>query len=81
MTIEQIYWGAVPFVLIQIVMVGLIIAFPGLVTSGLTKETTLDADKVFQQLRADSRASDRRPACGPGGMRGAAGQPRRRKIR
>jgi TRAP-type mannitol/chloroaromatic compound transport system permease large subunit len=27
-TIEQIYWGSVPFVLIQIIMVGLIIAFP-----------------------------------------------------
>lgn len=28
----DIYWGAIPFVIIQIVMVGLIIAFPGLVT-------------------------------------------------
>jgi len=56
-TIEQIYWGAVPFVLIQIVMVGLIIAFPALVTSGLTKETTLDADKVFQQLQRQPRQS------------------------
>jgi TRAP-type mannitol/chloroaromatic compound transport system permease large subunit len=53
-TIEQIYWGAVPFVLIQIVMVGLIIAFPGLVSSGLTKEPTIDADKVFQQMQKDS---------------------------
>ncbi len=49
-TIEQIYWGSVPFVLIQIIMVGLIIAFPGLVSSGLTKEATIDADKVFQQM-------------------------------
>jgi TRAP-type mannitol/chloroaromatic compound transport system permease large subunit len=62
-TTEQIYWGAVPFVLIQIVMVGLIIAFPGLVTSGLTKETTLDADKVFQQLQKQPRES-REPAAG-----------------
>ena len=30
-TTGQIYWGAVPFVLIQVMMVGLIIAFPGLV--------------------------------------------------
>ena len=28
---SEIYWGAVPFVLIQVVMVALIIAFPGLV--------------------------------------------------
>jgi TRAP-type mannitol/chloroaromatic compound transport system permease large subunit len=50
-TIEQIYWGAVPFVLIQVFMVGLIIAFPGLVSSGLSKEATIDADKVFQQMQ------------------------------
>jgi GntP family gluconate:H+ symporter len=31
-TTGQIYWGAVPFVLIQIVMVGLIIAVPGIVS-------------------------------------------------
>ncbi|MBN9526439.1 MAG: TRAP transporter large permease subunit [Alphaproteobacteria bacterium] len=31
LTTMQIYWGAVPFVLIQILMVALIIAFPGIV--------------------------------------------------
>ena len=56
-TIEQIYWGAVPFVLIQIFMVGLIIAFPGLVSSGLTKETTIDADKVFQQMQREPKTA------------------------
>jgi tripartite ATP-independent transporter DctM subunit len=30
-TSGQIYWGAVPFVAIQLIMVGLLIAFPGLV--------------------------------------------------
>ena len=54
-TIEQIYWGAVPFVLIQILMVGLIIAFPGLVSSGLTKDPTVDAETVMQQLQSDSQ--------------------------
>ncbi len=56
-TIEEIYWGAVPFVLIQVFMVGLIIAFPGLVSSGLTKDPVLDADSVMQQLQADSQQS------------------------
>jgi tripartite ATP-independent transporter DctM subunit len=56
-TIEQIYWGAVPFVIIQVLMVGLIIAFPGLVSSGLTKEPTVDAEAVLMQMRADT-ASD-----------------------
>jgi TRAP-type mannitol/chloroaromatic compound transport system permease large subunit len=54
-TIEQIYWGAVPFVLIQILMVGLIIAFPTLVSSGLTKDPTVDAETVMQQLQSDSQ--------------------------
>jgi GntP family gluconate:H+ symporter len=45
-TTMQIYWGAVPFVLIQIVMVGLIIAFPGIVSSGLDKAVKIDLDKV-----------------------------------
>jgi len=54
-TIEVIYWGAVPFVLIQIFMVGLIIAFPGLVSSGLSKDPTVDAETVMQQLQADSQ--------------------------
>ena len=57
-TIEQIYWGAVPFVLIQVLMVGLIIAFPALVSSGLTKEATIDADKVLQQMQQDSQDKD-----------------------
>ena len=54
-TIEQIYWGAVPFVVIQVIMVGLIIAFPGLVSSGLTKEPTIDADTVLKQMQVDSQ--------------------------
>ena len=55
-TTGQIYWGAVPFVVIQIIMVGLIIAFPGLVSSGLVKEETIDADKAFQELRMQDDA-------------------------
>jgi TRAP-type mannitol/chloroaromatic compound transport system permease large subunit len=30
-TTPQIYWGAVPYVIIQLIMVGLVIAFPGMV--------------------------------------------------
>lgn len=35
----DIYWGAIPFVCIQIIMIGLVIAFPQMVTAGLTKES------------------------------------------
>ena len=52
-TTMQIYWGAVPFVLIQIIMVGLIIFFPGIVSSGLDKEEKVDLNKVMLQMEAD----------------------------
>ncbi len=45
-TTMQIYWGAVPYVLIQVIMVGLIIAFPGIVSGGLDKKVEVDLDKV-----------------------------------
>jgi TRAP-type mannitol/chloroaromatic compound transport system permease large subunit len=57
-TTMQIYWGAVPFVLIQIVMVGLIIFFPGIVSSGLDKTQAVDMDKVRMQMDADMLKSD-----------------------
>ena len=43
---SDIYWGAIPFVCIQILMVGLLIAFPQLVTMGLHKEKVVDVDSV-----------------------------------
>ncbi len=72
-TTGQIYWGAVPFVCIQIVMVGLIIAFPGMVSSGLVKEKQLDSDKIFQQLQQqDTKKSEQAPASMDGLLQPAA---------
>ena len=42
----DIYWGAIPFVCIQIIMIGLVIAFPQMVTAGLTKEVKIDPDSI-----------------------------------
>jgi len=56
-TTMQIYWGAVPFVLIQIVMVGLIIFFPGIVTGGLDKAEKIDLNKVMQEMNKEFRES------------------------
>src|SRR3546814_20729494 len=36
-TTGQIYWGAVPFVFIQILMVALVLIFPGMVTPFLAR--------------------------------------------
>jgi TRAP-type mannitol/chloroaromatic compound transport system permease large subunit len=45
-TTGQIYWGAVPFVCIQLIMVAIVIAFPGLVTSSLGDLTPIDPDTI-----------------------------------
>ena len=55
-TTMQIYWGAVPYVIIQIIMVGLIIAFPGIVSSGLDKTEKIDLDKVVLEVQAEAPA-------------------------
>lgn len=53
-TTMQIYKGAVPFVIIQIIMVALIIIFPGIVSGGLDKEEKVDLDQVRLQMEATS---------------------------
>jgi len=42
----DIYWGAIPFVCIQVIMVGILIFFPQLVTIGLDEDTKVDLDSV-----------------------------------
>jgi tripartite ATP-independent transporter DctM subunit len=45
-TTGQIYWGSVPFVVIQCIMVGLVIAFPAMVMHYKKGLTTIDPSKV-----------------------------------
>ncbi|MEI7538148.1 MAG: TRAP transporter large permease subunit [Comamonadaceae bacterium] len=61
-TTMQIYWGAVPFVLIQIIMVGAIIAFPGIVSSGLDTAEKVNLDSVVLEVQAEAPA---KPASDP----------------
>ncbi len=51
-TTGQIYWGAVPFVVIQVIMVGLIIAFPNLVSGGLGKKAEIDTSNIVIDIQA-----------------------------
>jgi tripartite ATP-independent transporter DctM subunit len=48
-TTGQIYWGAVPFVVIQVIMVGIVIGFPGLVTGSLHKNV-VDPSRIEMQV-------------------------------
>jgi len=45
-TTGQIYWGAVPFVIIQVIMVLLVILFPAMVMHYKGAASTIDPDKV-----------------------------------
>ena len=64
-TTMQIYWGAVPFVLIQVFMVGLIIFFPGIVSSGLDKKEVYDLDKIRIQMESQMHNLDALDAAAP----------------
>ncbi len=55
-TTNQIYMGAIPFLCIQLLMVGLIIAFPGIVSSGLDEKVVYDLDAIREQMEADMPA-------------------------
>ena len=60
-TTGQIYRGAIPFVITQIVMVAVVIAFPKLVTGSLDKPVQIDVDKAFNELRMESKDGARDP--------------------
>ena len=47
---SDIYWGAIPFVCIQIIMVGLVIAIPEMVTFGLDKPIDVDLSTIQMEL-------------------------------
>jgi len=60
---SDIYWGAIPFVCIQIIMVALIIIFPQMVTFGLDQGNGVDASTVTIEIPAyDYDNSDPMPA-------------------
>jgi hypothetical protein len=62
----DIYWGAVPFVVIQVIMVAVVIIFPGIVTSHVSQAAGAirgsGADELRRQL--DLPAAPEAPAAG-----------------
>jgi len=57
-TTMQIYKGAIPFLLLQLSMVAILIAFPALVTGGLDKPVNVDMKAVEQQMLQDLNETD-----------------------
>jgi TRAP-type mannitol/chloroaromatic compound transport system permease large subunit len=52
-TTGQIYWGAIPFVLLQLVMVGLVIAFPQMVLVYKAGESKVDPNSIHIEVPVD----------------------------
>jgi TRAP-type mannitol/chloroaromatic compound transport system permease large subunit len=71
-TTGQIYWGAVPFVVIQVVMVGLVIAFPGMVMHYKGPQPTGPTKEI--EIRAPGFGGGG-PALAPGGLSLTPGGP------
>jgi TRAP-type mannitol/chloroaromatic compound transport system permease large subunit len=53
-TTGQIYWGAIPFVLIQVVMVGLVIAFPQMVLVYKAGESKVNPNTIHIEVPVDA---------------------------
>ena len=49
---RDIYWGAIPWVVLQLILVALLIAFPGIVTAFLDAPAAVDLDQIQIDLPA-----------------------------
>jgi len=74
----DIYWGAVPFVCIQVLMVAIVIAFPGIVTSHVSKAkgeiSGSGADELRRQLQLPGTPDTAAPEPGAAKKEGEAGE-------
>jgi len=74
-TTGQIYWGAVPFVVIQIIMVAMIIAFPNLVSTGTAPTGAENTDNVQIMMPSETPATTDDASKMYGGAAPAAAEP------
>jgi TRAP-type mannitol/chloroaromatic compound transport system permease large subunit len=75
---SQIYKGSIAFIVLQLIMVAVVIAYPQLVTGGIEKTVQIDADKALEQMQDAGRQSTidnskgESPAAIPGATPGAS---------
>ena len=63
---SQIYKGSIAFIVLQLIMVAVVIAYPSLVTGGIEKTVQIDADKALEELRMDPKEEKADPFLTPG---------------
>jgi len=61
-TTGQIYWGAIPFVIIQLVMVAVVIVFPQIVLVYKDEGTAVDPNTIRIEVPMEPAPSDQAPA-------------------
>jgi len=72
-TTAQIYWGAIPFVVIQCIMVALVIIFPQMVMHYKNQGVQLNQQQVDDALKGISIPGLGGPGGAPGGLPGLGG--------
>jgi hypothetical protein len=58
---SDIYWGAIPWVFLQLILVALVMVFPKQVTMFLDKRIDYDLDKVKIEMPAQESPGDEDP--------------------
>ncbi|UCG99564.1 MAG: TRAP transporter large permease subunit [Burkholderiales bacterium] len=74
-TTGQIYWGAVPFVGIQLIMVALVIFFPQMVIGDIEKRKKIDIDSIKIEIPTDTQYKSIDPMKGMARPQGAEKPP------
>ena len=71
-TTGQIYKGSIAFIVLQLIMVAAIIAYPQLVTGGIDEGVKIDADKALQEMTLPSKGAPEMPTVPGSAAPGAA---------
>ncbi|MBK6385762.1 MAG: TRAP transporter large permease subunit [Rhodoferax sp.] len=61
----EIYKGSIAFIVLQLIMLALVMAFPVLVTGGIQKAESLTSDQIMQQLEMPAAEEPANPAADP----------------
>jgi hypothetical protein len=62
----EIYKGSIAFIILQLIMVVAVIAFPVLVTGGIQKEDALSSEQIMDQLNISNQEDASDPLAQPG---------------
>jgi Na+-transporting NADH:ubiquinone oxidoreductase subunit NqrF len=63
-TTAQIYKGSIAFIVLQLIMVAVVIAYPSVVVSGIDQGVKVDADKALQEMVMPGKAPLETPTMG-----------------